>query len=161
MNSEQAKQRAKAKRLQDNYRITTEIRTQIADVQERKCGICGRPESDFTVPLQVDHKHFKVHTHLNPPSPTSYKWTAWTEIEGIIYEALANTKERAIADLKDIALPKSVRGLLCPGRYFGCNRLLGRIDKIEWLEKVLTYLRNPPAHKVIPRIPRKGYGLTT
>jgi len=153
MNSEQAKQRAKAKRLQDNYRITTEIRTQIADVQERKCGVCGRPESDFNTPLNVDHFHFKIHSHRNPPSATSYKWTAWTEIESIIYEAHAPTKARAIADLKDLALPKSIRGLLCPGRHFGCNRLIGRVDRIPFLEKVISYLKNPPAHKIIPRIP--------
>jgi hypothetical protein len=44
---------------------------------------------------------------------------------------------------------KTVRGLLCGGRWAGCNRKLGRIDKILWLEKVLDYLRNPPAQEFL------------
>jgi hypothetical protein len=42
---------------------------------------------------------------------------------------------------------ETVRGLLCGGRWAGCNRKLGRIDHIDWLEKVLAYLKNPPAKK--------------
>lgn len=42
----------------------------------------------------------------------------------------------------------SVRGLLCGGRWAGCNRRLGRVDNPDWLEKVLKYLHNPPAHSV-------------
>lgn len=32
------------------------------------------------------------------------------------------------------------RGLLCGGR-MGCNRRLGRVDDLEWLESALRYLR--------------------
>lgn len=38
-----------------------------------------------------------------------------------------------------------VRGLLCAGRWVGCNRLIGKIDSVEWLERVIAYLKNPPA----------------
>jgi Recombination endonuclease VII len=41
------------------------------------------------------------------------------------------------------------RGILCGGRWSGCNRKIGRIDDIEWLEKVLSYLKDPPAQKVL------------
>jgi hypothetical protein len=43
----------------------------------------------------------------------------------------------------------SVRGLLCGGRWAGCNRRLGRIDNIEWLKSVVAYLENPPAQQII------------
>jgi hypothetical protein len=58
------------------------------------------------------------------------------------------TKDKAIADVKRQATPASIRGLLCPGRYTGCNRLMGRVDKPDWLRKVIHYLENPPADKV-------------
>jgi hypothetical protein len=44
---------------------------------------------------------------------------------------------------------ESVRGLLCGGRWAGCNRRLGRIDNVEWLENVVLYLKNPPAQQII------------
>lgn len=40
---------------------------------------------------------------------------------------------------------ESVRGLLCGGRWAGCNRKLGRIDNVKWLRQVLAYIENPPA----------------
>ena len=40
---------------------------------------------------------------------------------------------------------ESVRGLLCGGRWAGCNRKLGRIDNAPWLRRVLAYIENPPA----------------
>jgi hypothetical protein len=48
-------------------------------------------------------------------------------------------------------LPKrnTVRGLLCGGRWAGCNRKLGRIDNSEWLKNALEYISNPPALSVI------------
>lgn len=64
-------------------------------------------------------------------------------------ERWGKTQKEAKDVLLDVALPLSVRGLLCPGRYTGCNRLMGRIDKIDWLKKVIAYLENPPAHKVM------------
>lgn len=43
----------------------------------------------------------------------------------------------------------SVRGLLCGGRWAGCNRRIGRLDKIDWLKQVVAYLENPPAKKAL------------
>ena len=59
------------------------------------------------------------------------------------------TQKQAKALLMDAALPLSVRGLLCPGRYTGCNRLMGRVDKPALLRQFLNYLENPPAYAVI------------
>lgn len=43
----------------------------------------------------------------------------------------------------------TVRGLLCGGRWAGCNRKLGRLDKAEWLEAARDYVLNPPAKEVL------------
>lgn len=41
-----------------------------------------------------------------------------------------------------------VRGLLCGGRYAGCNAKLGHVDNVEWLEAAVVYLKNPPAQQI-------------
>jgi hypothetical protein len=43
----------------------------------------------------------------------------------------------------------SVRGLLCGGRWAGCNRKLGKVDNVSWLENVIAYLKNPPAQQIL------------
>ena len=43
----------------------------------------------------------------------------------------------------------SVRGLLCGGRYQGCNRKLGKIDDAKWLRSAANYLEAPPARSVL------------
>jgi hypothetical protein len=43
---------------------------------------------------------------------------------------------------------KQVRGLLCGGRWSGCNRKLGRLDKVVWLLAAAEYVENPPARKM-------------
>jgi len=49
------------------------------------------------------------------------------------------------------ALPKKqqVRGILCGGRWSGCNRKLGRLDKPEWLLAAYNYVFNPPARQIL------------
>jgi hypothetical protein len=42
-----------------------------------------------------------------------------------------------------------VRGLLCGGRYAGCNAKLGHVDDVEWLKAAAAYLSAPPAQKII------------
>lgn len=44
---------------------------------------------------------------------------------------------------------KYARGILCGGRWSGCNRKIGRIDDLVWLSKVVSYLEDPPAKKVL------------
>jgi hypothetical protein len=42
----------------------------------------------------------------------------------------------------------TVRGLLCGGRFAGCNRKLGHVDDITWLTSAIEYLKNPPAQRL-------------
>lgn len=42
----------------------------------------------------------------------------------------------------------TVRGLLCGGRYAGCNAKLGHVDNILWLQAAVKYLSDPPANQV-------------
>lgn len=50
---------------------------------------------------------------------------------------------------KNLKPREAVRGLLCGGRWKGCNRKLGNMDQVPWLRKVLAYLENPPAQAFI------------
>lgn len=141
-----AKDRAKDKRLRKAYGWTLAQYNALGAKQDWKCAICGVGIKN--APLQVDHIHFRIKTELLDPCFThsGRKWYArTTSIPGVYIDAYAKTKAEAIRICREKALPLSVRGLLCPGRHTGCNRLLGRIDKPDWLRKVLAYLENPPA----------------
>lgn len=61
---------------------------------------------------------------------------------------------RTEVDHEHVEGPKrtTVRGLLCGGRWKGCNRKLGHIDNITWLEKIIEYLKNPPARKLLSEV---------
>jgi hypothetical protein len=50
---------------------------------------------------------------------------------------------------------RSVRGLLCGGLRFGCNRRLGRVDNREWLLNASDYVQNPPAQLVLKGLDAK------
>lgn len=41
-----------------------------------------------------------------------------------------------------------VRGLLCGGRYAGCNAKLGHVDDVQWLRAAANYIEKPPAQEV-------------
>lgn len=140
------KERERNKRLQDNYRWSLERRNRLSDFQGRKCAICGRLENPEH-PLNTDHFHFKIVTQRLSKSfwPLGgLKWEARTTINDFQIHRMGRTKKEAIERLKDTALPRSVRGLLCPGRR-GCNRRLGWVDDSKWLEAANRYLKNPPA----------------
>jgi Recombination endonuclease VII len=45
---------------------------------------------------------------------------------------------------------QAVRGLLCGGRWKGCNRKIGGgLDNVGWLRQVMNYLEQPPAQAFI------------
>lgn len=50
---------------------------------------------------------------------------------------------------KNLTPRQAVRGLLCGGRWKGCNRRLGNIDNMHWLRRAAEYLENPPAQTLI------------
>lgn len=70
---------------------------------------------------------------------------------GIGKEGWSDATRIEVDHLHGTKLPKreTVRGLLCGGRWAGCNRKLGRIDKPEWLKAALEYVSNSPAKAVL------------
>lgn len=182
------KEKARDQRLRKTYRWTLDMVNQLAEIQDHKCGVCGRPFSEFKVSPNVDHVHFHVHVSrfdvcsYKPPTahhagsyqifkdnlsflyylesilPSNTKWVATVpEIRGVI--AFGKTKTEARREAKQLAMPQSVRGLLCPGRHGKaghgcCNRLLGRVDSPTWLRAAVEYLENPPAKKILDKSPQ-------
>jgi Recombination endonuclease VII len=133
-------ERAKAKRLYKAYRWTWAMYWALGVKQGWKCAICGRTAKN--APLNVDHEHFKIHVGRNG----SGLWEASTMVAGrFIVGPPRKFKKEAVDEIWEAAIPLSVRGLLCPGRHRGCNRLLGRVDSPEWLAAALEYVKNPPA----------------
>lgn len=145
------KERARDKRYRKAYRITLGTYNEIGETQGWRCGACGRHQSEFTVSLNVDHEHFKITLSRIMGEDLKPAWRAETHIRfrDAYLAREAKTQKAAKAALKDVALPLSIRGLLCPGRYTGCNRLLGRVDNPEMLRNFLAYLEKCPAHQTI------------
>jgi hypothetical protein len=50
---------------------------------------------------------------------------------------------------KNKPIKNTVRGLLCGGKWSGCNNMLGKVDNVEWLKNAIQYLVNPPAAEVL------------
>lgn len=142
---------AKDKRLRKQYGWTLAMYYALERLQEYKCAGCGREVKNM--PMNVDHEHFTVDAQriiTEYPNP-ELMWQARASFkDGRYFIRTGKTKTEAIALVRQTALPHSVRGLLCPGRYAGCNRKLGRIDNIPWLETILGYLKNPPARAIYP-----------
>lgn len=147
-------EKAKDKRLWKTYRWTLALYNALGDLQEWKCAGCGRMFKDRQANL--DHEHFKIDAHRiisDYPDP-GVKWEALVIFsDGRIHRGWGPTKAKAIEKVRESALPASVRGLLCPGRHGKaghgcCNRLLGRVDCIWWLEAMVRYLKDPPARKI-------------
>jgi len=139
------------------YGITLAERDAIVAEQGGKCAACGRI-FDGTVRMEVDHEHLKVVSVRAKGSIFEdiglhdSGWYAYTQV--LRTPVWAKTKIVAIRLAKKACLRASVRGVLCGGRYAGCNRKIGRIDKIPWLQAVTQYLQDPPARKVLSRIPK-------
>ena len=143
------KERAKDQRLRKLYRWTLEMYNALGEAQGWKCAGCGREAKNM--PLNLDHQHFKIEAHriiTEYPNP-EVLWEAETLVNGLHLVQRGKTRAATVAALRKRALPLSVRGLLCAGRYAGCNRKLGRIDNPVWLKSILGYLENLPARKVI------------
>lgn len=140
---------AKAKRLWKAYRWTWAMYWALGTKQDWKCAICGRTADNGVLNgLNLDHSHFKVICERGKIGLNGeWGWVACVD-EFKVME-WGKTKVAAINLAKEKALPLSVRGLLCPGRHGKaghgcCNRLLGRVDNPDWLEKARNYLLNPP-----------------
>lgn len=141
------KERARDRRYRKAYRITLDTYNKIGDAQSWRCGGCGKHADDFKINMNVDHEHFSITLKRNPLGG----WFASTHIRfrNADLSYWGKTQKAAREALKNIALPLSIRGLLCPGRYKGCNRRMGRLDDPIILRNLATYLENPPARQVI------------
>ena len=145
------KEKARDKRYRKNYDWSLERVNKLAEVQNHRCGICGREAKNM--PLNVDHFHFKVSAMCvgknNWFEGHQGGWIATSDLKHpVLGYVWAKTKQEALDIAYKKALPHSVRGLLCPGRHRGCNRLLGRVDSLTWLKAAIKYLENPPALRV-------------
>ena len=166
-------EKAKRTRLWKCYRWTLEMYNALGELQEWKCAGCGREAK--TMPLNLDHKHFKIQIEKptlaldhykdwstkQAPKESNKGWIATGVLpEKILHWHWGKTQKEARQRALEEALPVSVRGLLCPGRHGRagqgcCNRLLGKVDEIWWLEAMANYLKNPPAAKLQDLINRE------
>jgi hypothetical protein len=103
------------------YGLTIEEYKALYDLQLGKCAICGKKLSlnkAFGEP-EVDAVRSEIdHKHI----PKKLK---------------PQPSKRS-----------TVRGLLCGGRYAGCNRKLGHVDDVTWLRAAAEYLSDPPAARI-------------
>jgi hypothetical protein len=146
------------------YHITAEYYAALFELQGGVCAVCGKPPLADGLALVIDHKHFTIEYHRfrsiwvmsilgleKPINEVEGGWLARASIFTTQTDApwcWAKTQEAAKKAARDYALPRSIRGLLCPGRYKGCNRNLGRVDDPKWLTQAACYLSDPPASKI-------------
>jgi hypothetical protein len=116
---------AKNAHLETKYGITLEEYEELFRFQNGKCAICGR-------------------------------LLALNKFEGILQDptlgrAEVDHKHYLKKDAKKVDKKSTVRGILCGGRYAGCNAKLGHVDNVEWLRAAATYLENPPAQQLFQK----------
>lgn len=131
------------------YGVGLDFYNALGELQGWRCGACGRLPK--TVNHNLDHKHFTITATKDEDG-----WIAQTSVNGYSFAATANTKASAVKLVRAAALPYSIRGLLCAGRYEGCNRKLGRVDDCTLLQAFLDYLEHPPAETLRRRMQLDG-----
>jgi len=107
-----------------NYGITIEEYKALFDFQQGKCAICGKP------------------LRLMAASAKTKEAFGRAEVDHVHYLK---------KDAKKINKKDTVRGILCGGRYAGCNSKLGHVDNVEWLTAAARYITNPPAKQLFKK----------
>lgn len=115
---------AKAYAIFHKYEYTLEEYKALFDFQQGKCAICGKP-------LRFMSATVKTKDCFGRP-----------EIDH---------KHYLKKDAKKINKKDTVRGILCGGRYAGCNSKLGHVDNVTWLTAAALYLTNPPAQQLFKK----------
>ena len=143
-------EKAKDRRLWKCYRWTLARYNALGELQGWRCYGCGKHKDEKS--LNLDHEHFRITACrvVSPRPPFDKWWEATTTLkDGRYFFGTGHTRVQAIANLKNAALPNSVRGFLCRGRHgLGCNTKLVKIDDPIWLAKMIEYLKDPPAKRL-------------
>jgi hypothetical protein len=113
----------KAANLESAYGITFEEYEALYNFQDGKCAICGKALAFTKVP-DLEHRQGR---------------------------AEVDHKHFLKKDAKKINKKGTVRGILCGGRWAGCNAKLGHVDKLEWLRAAVAYIANPPAQQLFKK----------
>ena len=130
-----------------NFGITLEDYNRILASQNGGCAVCGfRPLNGQHMNLAVDHEHFKVQSFRDLDGWVStvpkFSVTIW-----------AKTKAESVKLAKKLAMPKSVRGLLCmfDNRFVlgaaGRHPILRLRDNPELFTLAEKYLKNNLTNK--------------
>lgn len=145
MQTDEQKAKARKYALWKKYRWTPEMYDALFELQGGVCYICKREPKNIS--LAVDHEHFKISTQK-----INKNWHGMAVFNDKSCTPLIHNKikSKLIEQIKDVALPISVRGLLCTG-HRGCNKSLGRVDNIPFLRKAQEYLENPPAKEILDK----------
>lgn len=108
------------------YGITAEEYMEIYHEQKGKCPICG---GSLSLPIA-----------FGVAGTNAYEKRTEIDHKHVPKKVKPQPEKRTL-----------VRGLLCGGRYAGCNAKLGHVDNIEWLKAAAQYLTNLPAQIVLMR----------
>lgn len=116
----------KANSIKYKYGITMEEYKALYKLQDGKCAICKKPMEFIAIPEKRG-----------------------TSILGRVEIDHKHYTKKQIKKMPNLTKKSTVRGLLCGGRYAGCNAKLGHVDNVEWLRAAAVYLENPPAQQIL------------
>ena len=106
------------------YGITAEEYRALYELQKGRCAICNKPLS--------------VNDALGFGRKTLDTRRAEVDHKHVPKKVKPQPPKRSL-----------IRGLLCGGRYAGCNAKLGHVDNIVWLESAVSYLKDLPAQRLL------------
>jgi len=114
---------AKGTQIMSKYGITIEEYAALYAFQKGACAICGRK---LALLKSTDKKCVEGRTEIDH-------------------------KHYLKKDSNKVDKKSTVRGLLCGGRWAGCNHKLGKVDNAEWLLAAAAYVKNPPAQQLFTK----------